>query len=54
VTISASVVDPFVGGGTTLHAAIIHGRRGLGCDIRDSQVALATRRLLDAEDARSA
>jgi hypothetical protein len=48
------VIDPFVGGGTVLHAAIIHGRRGRGCDIRDSQVDLARRRLLDVEGARSA
>lgn len=39
------VLDPFVGSGTTLHAAVAWGRRGMGCDLRASQVDLTTRRL---------
>lgn len=37
--------DPFSGSGTTAHAAYEHGRRFVGCDIRQSQVDLAYRRL---------
>ncbi len=39
------VCDPFAGSGTTAHAAILHGRRFVGCDVRASQVALTKRRL---------
>jgi len=39
------VVDPFLGSGTTGAVAVRHGRRFAGCDIRQSQVDLATRRL---------
>jgi hypothetical protein len=39
------ICDPFVGTGTTLEAALIHGRRGIGCDIRQSQVDKVSRRL---------
>lgn len=39
------VCDPFLGSGTTAHAAVIHGRRFVGCDLRDSQVDLSRRRL---------
>lgn len=39
------VLDPFMGSGTTGHAAIENGRRFAGCDIRQSQLDLATRRL---------
>jgi hypothetical protein len=39
------VCDPFAGSGTTLHAAILHGRRGIGCDVRQSQCDLVARRL---------
>lgn len=38
-------VDPFTGSGTTAHAAYQHGRRFLGCDIRESQVKLTYRRI---------
>lgn len=41
------VLDPFSGSGTTVSVAVATGRRGLGCDLRPSQVALATRRLLE-------
>lgn len=49
--------DPFTGTGTTGHAALNHGRRFVGCDLRESQVELTRRRLrsvtptLFAEDA---
>lgn len=39
------VCDPFVGSGTTAHAALEHRRRFVGCDVRESQVALTLRRL---------
>jgi hypothetical protein len=39
------VCDPFSGSGTTAHAAILHGRRFVGCDVRESQVELTKRRL---------
>ena len=39
------VLDPFAGSGTTGHAAILHGRRFLGNDLRQSQVDLSRRRL---------
>ncbi len=39
------VLDPFAGSGTTLAAAVKHGRRALGIDIRGSQVELTRRRM---------
>lgn len=39
------VVDPFSGSGTTLAVAVAEGRRGLACDLRQSQVDLGRRRL---------
>jgi hypothetical protein len=39
------VCDPFSGSGTTCHAAVMHGRRFVGCDVRPSQVALCGRRM---------
>lgn len=39
------VLDPFSGSGTTVHVAHHYRRRGIGIDLRDSQVELATRRL---------
>lgn len=41
------VLDPFCGSGTTFHAAELHRRHWMGCDIRQSQVELATRRMID-------
>lgn len=41
------VIDPFSGSGTTVAVAVATGRRGLGCDLRASQVGIATRRLLE-------
>lgn len=45
------VADCFAGSGTTGHAAIIHGRRFIGCDIRPGAGGqdTATRRLADVE-----
>jgi hypothetical protein len=39
------VCDPFVGSGTTAHAAVLHGRRFVGGDLRQSQIDLTRRRL---------
>lgn len=39
------VIDCFSGSGTTAHAAVLHGRRFAGCDLRQSQVDLCVRRL---------
>lgn len=39
------VCDPFSGSGTTAHAAYVHGRRFVGCDVRESQIELVRRRL---------
>lgn len=39
------VLDPFCGSGTTVHAAVLHGRRAVGCDVRESQVELTARRM---------
>lgn len=41
----AIVLDCFAGSGTTAHAAVLHGRRFVGCDLRQSQVDLCARRL---------
>lgn len=38
--------DPFSGSGTVLHACHENGRRFVGCDIRESQVSLAERRVM--------
>lgn len=43
------VCDPFAGSSSTGHAAILHGRRYVGCDLRDSQVFLSQRRLREVE-----
>jgi site-specific DNA-methyltransferase (adenine-specific) len=39
------VADCFAGSGTTIDAAVQHGRRGIGCDVRESQVRLIERRM---------
>jgi hypothetical protein len=48
------VVDPFSGSGTTVCVAEQFGRRGLGYDIRESQVELGDRRLTDVRAAQAA
>lgn len=40
-----TVLDPFAGSGTTLHAAAELGRSGIGVDLRQSQCRLAARRM---------
>lgn len=40
-----SVADPFLGSGTTIEAALLHGRTGIGCDVREEQVEIARERL---------
>jgi len=42
------VLDPFCGSGTVLAVAKKHGRQAIGIDIRQSQVDLTRRRLLEA------
>jgi hypothetical protein len=42
------VLDCFCGSGTTLAVAVRNGRRALGCDLREGQVELTRRRVLDA------
>jgi site-specific DNA-methyltransferase (adenine-specific) len=44
------VLDPFCGSGTTLDAAIRHGRAAVGYDLRPNQVKLTRRRLVDVEE----
>mgnify|MGYP000852525259 FL=1 len=39
------VLDPFSGSGTTVKVAVMHGRNGVGIDIRDSQNDIAHERL---------
>lgn len=39
------VADCFVGTGTTIHAARLHGRRAIGCDVRLSQLEITKRRM---------
>lgn len=39
------VADCFAGSGTTIDAAVQNGRRGIGCDIRQSQIDLIERRM---------
>lgn len=41
------VIDPFAGSSSTGHAALVHGRRYIGCDLRQSQVELSRRRIAD-------
>ncbi|MEM1354322.1 MAG: site-specific DNA-methyltransferase [Planctomycetota bacterium] len=45
-----TVLDPFVGSGTTLAVAMKTGRKSIGIDIRESQIDLCKRRI---EEARS-
>jgi adenine-specific DNA-methyltransferase len=39
------VADPFVGSGTTTHAAVVNGRGFVGGDVRESQVRLTRERM---------
>ncbi|MGH7727239.1 MAG: DNA-methyltransferase [Vulcanimicrobiaceae bacterium] len=40
-----TVLDPYLGVGSSLVAAVMHGRRGLGCDIEKAYVEKARQRL---------
>lgn len=44
------VVDPFMGGGTTGKVALKHGRRFIGCDIRENQIDLTKRRIAELKE----
>lgn len=39
------VLDPFIGSGTTAHAAVMHGRKFIGMDLRDDQIATSSKRI---------
>ncbi len=39
------VIDPFVGTGTTVMAAVGNGRRGIGIDISDNELSIAEKRV---------
>jgi len=39
------VCDPFAGSGTTLHAAVVHGRRAVGCETARQRLDQTTRQL---------
>lgn len=41
------VCDPMCGSGTVGHAALLHDRHFIGCDLRESQIKLTRRRLKD-------
>ncbi|HPM82553.1 MAG TPA: site-specific DNA-methyltransferase [Candidatus Anammoximicrobium sp.] len=40
-----TVLDPFVGSGTTAAVALMHGRNAIGIDVRQEQIDLARRRI---------
>ncbi len=44
-----TVLDPFLGSGTTLHACNETGRIGVGIDVRRSQIELSKKRLKDVK-----
>lgn len=44
------VLDPFLGTGTSVIAAIRHGRRGVGAEVQPKYVALARQRIKDEMD----
>jgi hypothetical protein len=44
---NGTVFDPFSGSGTTLHAAMLAGRNGVGFDARQEQTIVALHRLID-------
>lgn len=44
------VLDPFVGSGTTLVAAALHGRKSLGIEVQEKYVEIAMNRLKDLHE----
>lgn len=44
------IIDPFVGSGTTALAALANGRRFAGCDVNADYIALAKRRVDEAQE----
>ena len=46
--VGETVIDPFLGSGTTLAAAAAHGRNGIGYDVNPDFCAIAERRLREA------
>lgn len=46
-----TILDPFVGGGTTLIECYLEGRNGIGVDINPVAVAIAKQRIVDLENA---
>jgi hypothetical protein len=48
-----TVLDPFSGSGTTGAVAVKHGRKYIGIDVRESQVELTGRRMIEAHNGRS-
>ena len=44
------VFDPYVGVGSSVVAALLHGRKGYGCDIEASYVAIAQERIAGLRD----
>lgn len=44
------VADPFLGSGTTAKVAMAHGRRFVGCDLRECQVDLTQRRIAELKE----
>lgn len=46
-----TVLDPFVGSGTTIVASLISGRHGIGCDLSKDYFQTAKQRLIETEAA---
>lgn len=44
-----TVLDPFAGSGSTLVAAVLTGRRAIGCELDPRYVDVACRRIAEAE-----
>jgi DNA modification methylase len=42
------ILDPFLGSGTTIIAALKHGRAGIGCELSEPHAVIARRRILNA------
>lgn len=50
--VGGTVLDPFMGSGTSLAVAAKFGRKGIGIDLRESQVELTNRRLEEVSNVR--